>query len=144
MTATEAVFGPATSDSGWIVSGFTDYGVCPGSEYRRVEFLGGDFVLQFTDAALFQPEGVRQLFTYGWFGGIPGPTPGPPVSLDAGSTIQNVVDMYPGALIFGDDPLFGPTFRVEAGGAAQLWGQTTGPDPSDTILVITGGIGCGE
>ena len=137
-------FGPPTLDTNWLPGGGGPYGVCPGSVYRRVEFFAGDLVLQFTDAGYFAAEGERQFFAYNWYGGIPGPTPGPPLSLDAGATVQDIIDMYPDADILPDDPLFGPVFRVWSGGWEQLWGRVTGVDPSDTIINITGGVGCGE
>jgi hypothetical protein len=144
IAAVQTLFGPPTLDTNWIPGGGGPYGVCPGAEYRRVEFFAGDLVLQFTDAGYFAAEGQRQFFAYNWYGGAPGPTPGLPVSLDIGSTVQDIYDLYPDADVISDDALFGPVFRVSSGGWEQLWGRLTGVSPTDTIINVTGGVGCGE
>jgi hypothetical protein len=144
IAAFEARLGAPSLDSGWIPGGGGPYGVCPGTEYRRVEFLSGDLALQFTDAGYFAPEGVRQFYAYAWDGGTPGPTPGPPVSVDAGTTVQQILAMHPDAEIIPDDVFFGPVFRVQPGGWAQLWGRLTGTTGTDTVINLIGGVGCGE
>lgn len=140
----EDVFGAPTFDSGWIAGGFGDYGVCPGTDFRRVEFDGGDFVAHFADGDHFGPAGTRVFYFYAWYGGAPGPTPGPPASIDAGTQVGTLKSMYPGVELYDDDPFFGDTFRVTAAGSNQLWGTLTGITDGDQIIDVTGGLGCGE
>ena len=127
-----------TFDSGWVPA-VGDFGVCPGTEYRQVEFAGLE--LKFTDEALFQPAGTRHFFAWAYDGNPPGITPWP---LDVGATVADLQALYPAALLSGDDPLFGSTFRVDGAAGQQLWGRLTGTGPADTITYLTGGWGCGE
>ena len=128
-----------TFDSGWVAA-WGDYGVCPGNEYRQVEF--GGLILKFTDDAIFQPAGTRHFFSWAYDGNPPGVTP---ALLDVGITVADLQSLHPAALLFGDDPLYGSTFRVDGAAAGeQLWGTLTGIGPADTITYLTGGWGCGE
>lgn len=139
-----AIFGASTLDTGWIAGGFGDYGVCPGTNFRHVEFDGGDFVVQFADGDHFGPAGTRVFYYYAWYGGAPGPTPGPPASIDAGTTVQTLKTIWPSVEIYDDDPFFGYTYRVSGSGWNQLWGRLTGVSDSDQISSVSGGLGCGE
>ena len=143
IAAVEAYLGfPPTADTGWV--GNLVYGVCPGTTYRRVSFDGLD--LEFADAGYFGAGGsAPQFFTYRYTGSPPGITPGPPQSVDVGMTVAALQAMYPGVTLYPGDELFGPTFRVStASQYEQLWGQLTGNSATDTVLSVTGGIGCGE
>lgn len=144
LATVTAVFGASTFDTGWIAGGFGDYGVCPGSEFRRVEFEGGDFIVHFADGDHFGPAGTRAFYWYAWYGGAPGPTDGPPESIDTGTSVATLQAMWPGTQVFGDDPFYGDTFRYEGTGWNQLWGTLTGTTDADQIINVTGGLGCGE
>lgn len=144
LAVVTAVFGASSFDTGWIAGGFGDYGVCPGTEFRRVEFDGGDFVVHFADGDHFGPAGTRAFYWYAWYGGAPGPTNGPPDSIDSGTTVATLLSMWPGTMVFGDDPFFGDTFRYDGTGSNQLWGTLTGTTDADQIIHVTGGLGCGE
>jgi hypothetical protein len=140
----ETIFGAPTFDTGWIAGGFGDYGVCPGTEFRRVEFIDGEFVVHFADGNEFGPAGTRVFYYYAYSGGAPGPTLGPPSSIDAGTSVSDLQSIWPSVELFDDDPFFGSTYRVDAAGANQLWGRLTGTAPTDQIISVTGGRGCGE
>jgi hypothetical protein len=128
-----------TFDSGWVAAA-GDYGVCPGTEYRQVAF--GGLVLKFTDGDIFQPAGTRHFFGWAYDGSSPGITPSP---LDVGITVAALQALYPAAQLFGDDPLYGNTFRLDgAANGEQLWGVLTGAGAADTITYLAGGWGCGE
>lgn len=127
-----------TFDSGWGPS-WGDYGACPGTEYRQVEF--GGLTLMFTDAGYFASEGTRQFFAWSYDGTPPSITMG---SLDIGMTVADLQALYPAVIIYGGDPIFGDTFRVEGPGHEQLWGRLTGTGAGDTIIYLVGGTGCGE
>jgi hypothetical protein len=143
ITAVQAYLGFApTDDTGWV--GNLVFGVCPGTTFRRVTFDG--LQLEFADAGYFGAGGsAPQLFTYRYNGSPAGITPGPPHSIDVGITVAELTTMYPGVTLYPADEFFGPTFRVTtAVQYEQLWGQLTGLADTDTVLSITGGIGCGE
>jgi hypothetical protein len=128
-----------TFDSGWVAAA-GDYGVCPGTEYRQVEF--GGLALKFTDGDIFEPAGTRHFFAWAYDGSSPGITPS---ALDVGITVADLQALYPAAQLFGDDPLYGNTFLVDGPAEGeQLWGVITGVGAADTITYLTGGWGCGE
>jgi len=127
-----------TFDSNWGPA-WGDYGACPGTEYRQVEF--GGLTLMFTDAGYFAPEGTRQLFAWSYDGNPPGITMG---TLDIGMTVGDLQALYPAVTIYGGDPVFGDTFRVVGPGQEQLWGRLSGTGAGDTIEHLVGGVGCGE
>jgi len=127
-----------TFDSNWGAA-WGDYGACPGTKYRQVEF--GGLTLMFTDAGYFAPEGTRQFFAWSYDGDPPGITMG---TLDIGMTVADLQTLYPAVMIYGGDPIFGDTFRVEGPGQEQLWGRLTGTGAGDTIEYLVGGVGCGE
>jgi hypothetical protein len=114
-----------TFDSGWVAA---------------AEF--GGLVLKFTDGDIFQPAGTRHFFGWAYDGSSPGITPSP---LDVGITVAALQALYPAAQLFGDDPLYGNTFRLDgAANGEQLWGVLTGAGAADTITYLAGGWGCGE
>lgn len=128
-----------TFDSAWVAAA-GDFGICPGTEYRQVEF--GGLTLRFTDGDLFQPAGTRHFFAWAYDGD---PADITPALLDVGITVADLQALYPAVQLFGDDPLFGSTFRIDGPhNGEQLWGTLTGVGPADTIKYLTGGWGCGE
>jgi hypothetical protein len=139
--ATMALFlGPPTDDTGW-VSSFDTFGVCPGPNARQVGW--GELFLLFTDEGPF-PGGGPQFFSYSYRGSAPGPTPGPPESIDAGVTVDQVLAIWPTAVVTAGDEFFPPHFRVEQGAGEQLYGTLTGLSATDTVIEVYGGYGCGE
>ncbi|MBI5156997.1 MAG: hypothetical protein HZA58_03165 [Acidimicrobiia bacterium] len=137
-------FGAPSSDSGWLPGGFGDYGVCPGTRFRQMYYLGDTLMLMFSDVEYFTPGGVDNFIHYAYSGATP-ITLGPPVSIDVGNTVAELTTMWPAAVVDGSDPLFGEVFHVDPEpGFEYLFGTLTGTTPADTITYISGGVGCGE
>jgi hypothetical protein len=132
--------GPPTNDTGW-VNAFENFGVCPGPNARMVSW--GELHLLFTDEGPF-PGGGEQFFSYQYLGGDPGPTPGPPQSVDAGVTLDQVLDIWPTAVVMEGDEFFPPNFRAEEDLGELLYATLTGVSGADTVIDIYGGYGCGE
>jgi hypothetical protein len=140
VAAMALLLGPPTDDTGWVDS-FANFGVCPGPNARRTSW--GGLHLLFTDDGPFVGGGP-QFFSYSYLGGEPGPTPGPPESVDAGNSVDQVLAIWPGAELNPGDEFFGASFRVDLGGGEQLYGRLTGITGTDTVTEIYGGYGCGE
>ena len=139
--ATMTLFlGPPIDDTGW-VDAFDNFGVCPGPITRQVAW--GGLYLMFTDPGPFAGGGA-QFFSYFYVAGAPGPTPGPPQSVDAGTTVDEVLAIWPTAVISPADEFFAANFRVDLGGGHQLYGLLTGTTATDTVTEVYGGYGCGE
>jgi hypothetical protein len=144
MYAAELAFGPPSSDSGWLAGGFGDAGVCPGTEFRQMWYLGDTLMLMFSDADYFVGGGIRNFVFYSYSGAVP-VTAGPPDSIDVGTTVAELTAMWPGVTVAGDDPLFGNSFSYDPGtGFEYLFGALTGVASGDTITYLSGGVGCGE
>jgi hypothetical protein len=137
-------FGTPSRDSGWLAAGFGDYGVCPGTRFRQLFFLGDTLMLMFSDADFFTPGGVDNFIHYGYAGLTP-ITLGPPVSIDVGNTVAQLSSMWPGAVIDGEDPVYGSLFYFDPGpGYEYLFATLTGITPGDVARYVSGGVGCGE
>jgi hypothetical protein len=137
-------FGLPSSDTGWLPGGFGDYGVCPGSHFRQMRYLGDTLMLMFSDAEYFAAGGVDNFIHYAYSGATPA-TLGPPVSIDVGNTVAELTTMWPAVVVDGSDPMFGDIFYDDSGpGNDYLFGRLTGTTPADTIVYISGGVGCGE
>lgn len=140
------LFGPSTSDSGWLPGGFGDYGVCPGTQFRQVTF-GNSLMLMFSDVDYFVGGGVDNFVHYNYSSPTNTMlTAGPPASIDVGVTVAQLLTLWPTAVVEGDDPLYGNVFYYDPGAATfdYLFGTLTGTAPGDTIRYISGGVGCGE
>lgn len=137
-------FGEPSTDSGWLPGGFGDYGVCPGTNFRQVFFLGDTLMLMFSDVDYFVPGGIDNFIHYTYSGATP-LTAGPPASIDIGTTVAQATAMWPAAVVEGDDPLFGNVFVVRPDtGYEYLFARLTGTGAADTIVYVSGGVGCGE
>ncbi len=143
LAAVESYVGfPPTDDTGW-VDAATFAPVCPGPTVRLVEF--DNLLLLFADGGYFAPSGTEQFVSYLYFGGSPEILAGPPVSIDVGGTVEELLAMYPDADVIPDYGRFGPTFSIPSPvGGALLWGELTGVGLADEIVSIRGGIGCGD
>jgi hypothetical protein len=139
-----ALFGPPSSDSGWLAGGFGDRGVCPGDYFRQVYFLGDTLMLMFSDIDYFVAGGIDNFVHYAYSGVTP-ITAGPPDSIDIGTTVAEATAIWPGATVEGGDPLFGDVFYFDAGSSFyRLFARLTGTAPGDTIEYVAAGVGCGE
>jgi hypothetical protein len=128
-----------TLDSGWGPA-WGDYGACPGTEYRQVRF--GGLYLGFSDVDRVTPAGTREFIDWSYDGD---PQIDVLSGIDVGMTVADLQSLYPSVTLAYDDLWFGDVFRVEGPvSGQQLWGRLTGPNPGDTIIYLTGGIGCGE
>ncbi len=139
-------FGAISTDSGLLPGGFGDYGVCPGTQFRQVYFLGDTLMLMFSDVDYFSASGTQNFVHYTYYSpsGTTA-TDGPPTSIDLGNTVAQLQTMWPAVVIVDDDPLYGDMFTVEGGpGFDWLGGTLTGITATDTIEAIQGGVGCGE
>jgi hypothetical protein len=137
-----AIIGPPTVDSGWIDP--LSVGACPGTEFRHV--MWGDLDLQFSDQSSVT-SGRRHFFSYAYGPPLAGPgTPIAPAGLktDAGvgvgATVAELTGTYPAVVLNPGDDFGGPNFLVGDG----LAGFLTGVTPTDTVISILGGQGCGE
>jgi hypothetical protein len=137
----EALLGfAATDDTGWIPAEQVAP-VCPGPTVRIVEF--DNLGLLFADDGYFAPSGTEQFVEYWYYGNPPLIATGPPDGINVGSTIEDLLAVYPEAEIVPESDRLGPTFSVGAGGE-QLWGQLSGVATNDEIISIFGGVGCGD
>lgn len=136
----ESILGSPTHDTGWIDPVATG-AACTGTEIRYVTWR--DLSLFFTDQSTVA-SGLRHFAAYTY-----GPAAGAFVdpfglSIDGGVSVGDTVDellaIYPAALINDDQQLGGASFHIVDG----LTGFLTGITGSDTITTFVGGFGCGE
>ena len=133
------IIGAPTVDTGWVDP--LSVGACRGTEFRQVYW--GDLLLQFSDASNIT-TGRRHFFSY-----VYGPSFGPKITpaglktdagIGVGSTVAELQGTYPGVVINPGDEIGGPNFFVNGG----LAGFLTGVNPTDTVISVLGGQGCGE
>ena len=136
----ESIIGSPTHDSGWLSPADTG-ATCPGTEIRNVTW--GDLSLFFTDNSTVA-SGLRHFASYTY-----GPAAGAFVDpfglsveggISVGSTIDQLLAVYPSALITTDNQSASTVFQIVDG----LSGFLTGTTGSDTITSFVGGFGCGE
>jgi hypothetical protein len=133
-----SIIGPLTVDTNWVNP--QSFGACLGTEMRQVSW--GDLTLQFSDISNVT-SGRRHFFWYDY-----GPSFGATIApaglktdagIGVGSTVAELQATYPSAVV-GDDPIGGPNFTINDG----LAGFLTGVNPTDTVISVLGGTGCGE
>ncbi|MCE9621382.1 MAG: hypothetical protein K8R99_03440 [Actinomycetia bacterium] len=133
----QSILGSPTHDTGWIGTGGI---VCSGTEYRYVTW--GDLSLFLTDDSPYA-TGLRHFagYTYGPAGGAFIDPFG--LSIDGGVAVGDTVDellaIYPSALVTTDEELGGALFRI----VDALSGSLTGTGGGDTITSFAGGFACG-
>jgi hypothetical protein len=135
-----SILGSPTHDTGWfdpVASGVA----CPGTEIRHVTWR--DLALFFTDDSSVT-SGLRHFAAYTY-----GPAAGAFIdpfglAIDGGVSVGDTVDellaIYPAAMINDADELGGASFHIVDGLSGFLTGVTGG----DTITTFVGGFGCGE
>jgi len=134
-----SLLGAPNRDTGW-GSNVSDYGVCPGSRFRAV--VWGDLVLFFGDRSDYA-EGVDHF--WGWqYGPVTDQVaiPAGPATdglTTIGSTVSEILRVYPSAEIFNDD-VFGARFELEP----FLGGTLSDDGPNGKVQSLHGGIVCGE
>ena len=145
--AAEIRYGSPSSDTGWLPGGFGDYGVCPGTEFRQISYQSDTLTLMFSDVDYFVGGGVRNFIFYSYYSpSFTMLTDGPPASIDVGTTVTELLTIWPGATVVGDDPLFGPSFyyRPSDTGFEGIYGSLAGTAATDVVTFVSGGVGCGE
>lgn len=133
------IIGAPTVDTGWVDP--LSVGACPGTEFRRVYW--GDLLLQFSDQSSVT-TGRRHFFSY-----VYGPSFGPQITpaglktdagIGVGSTVAELQGTYPTVVVNPGDDFGGPNFFINGG----LAGFLSGVNPTDTVISVLGGQGCGE
>lgn len=132
--------GQPTADTGYVDP--FEFGVCSGTRARRV--FWGSLMLEFGDASAVD-AGRLHFYAYQYGTEDPaGLAPGTPEGLTTpeglafGSTVAELVELYPGATFLEADAFISPTFVVND----NLRGLLTGLSDLDTVTVITGGLPC--
>ena len=143
-----AAFGEPSKDTG-VVSSFSEYGTCPGSKLRALEFYGGALNVLFGDAvgpgitmyqwALVEPSEdtpkasalIGDVTTYDF--GV-GDTV---AELTAGVQGGADLEVSPG------DEVFGPSFTL-MDQSAGFFGFLTGTTDADAVEFVQAGEACGE
>jgi hypothetical protein len=133
--------GAPTADSGWIDAAGSPFGSCPGPRVRGVQW--GQLQLFFGDKTSVStvPEHFYS-YSYGAFTGQPAAPEGllTDTGFGLGSPLSSVRAAAPSVSVF-DDPVFGAGFSITAGG---LSGTLSDATDAGRVLVLYGGIGCGE
>jgi len=135
-----SIVGAPTSDSGWQDPAAIG-AACPGNEVRFVDW--NDLYLFFSDDSP-AASGVRHFAAFSY-----GPAFGPVLTpfglattagIGVGSTVAQLLAVYPTAVINPETEMGGATFLLDDG----LYGFVSGVTEADTITSFVGGIGCGE
>ncbi len=139
IAAVTAVLGSPTIDTGWI-----EDSICPAPTTRTVRW-NGLWMLFTTGDTDFWSGGVEHFFTF--YYSDPTPVIFTTEGIGLGSTVADLEAAYGGPLYdLADSPF------VEGEGLwsydlqtwTGLWGYTSGLNPTDTVIAINGGRGCGE
>jgi hypothetical protein len=145
-----AALGQPSRDTG-VGSSFSEYGTCPGSRLRVLEFGGGALRVLFGDV-----DGPG-LTLYQWAlstGGRADEVPRASALIGDVTTYEfgvgdTVAELRAGvqggaALVVNPgDELFGPSFRL-TDQSSGFFGLLTGTSDRDTVTEVQGGEGCGE
>jgi hypothetical protein len=133
--------GAPSADSGWVDALESPFGACSGPRVRGLQW--GQLQLLFGDQTSVSsvPEHFFY-FSYGAFTGQPVTPAGlhTEAGIALGSNLAQLRAAYPELTVF-EDPIFGAGFVVTQGG---LSGSLTDTTDAGAVLVLYGGIGCGE
>lgn len=145
----DAALGRPTTDTG-VTDSFSDYGTCPGTRLRALEYGGGALVVLFGDVS------GSALTMYSWsLTGRGTPSSVPAASAFVGDTATyefgvgtTVAELEDGARpatveVNPGDEVVRPSFRLQDQ-SSGFFGYLTGTDPQDTATFVLGGQGCGE
>jgi hypothetical protein len=135
------IVGPPTVDSGWVDAVDSPFGPCSGPRVRGVEW--GQLQMLFGDRT--SVSSTPEHFFHYSYGSFTAPSVSPAgLTTDTGlglrSTLGQFRAVYPDLTVF-DDPFYGPGFSVVRGGFS---GSLTDASDDGQVLVLYGGIGCGE
>lgn len=154
IAAFEAVFGPATDDTGWLDSltdGWEQFGVCPGPNVRGVRWgTATETSLQvlFTDSESdFWTEGVEHFFAYYYYDGSNPTGLMTPEGIGVDSSVGQLKAAYEGPDFTFEEAFFDPSqgfWQYKPAPWTGLWGYTTGIPDAFKVISVNGGRGCGE
>ncbi len=125
------IFGPPTTDSGWVTASSSPFGVCPGTEVRGVTY--GPLTVLFGDVA---GDGEQAFHTWDYSDNGLGDVYGlrTPSGIGLGSTQDDIAAAAADAEFF-EDEVFGETANFQQTYAALNDGDVT---------YLSGGASCGE
>ena len=137
ITYVTQLLGKPDSDSGYI-GPVSEFGSCPGTQVRGVRW--GDLLLMFGDESEVAKGRVHfYSWTYGPVQGI-APVPMGPVTdgdITLGSTVEEILKVYPAAEIFNDD-ILGMGFEINR----TLTGTLSNDSANGVVVSMTGGVAC--
>ena len=143
IAAITPILGAPSHDSGWI-DAFSGYGTCPGLLVRGVEW--GSFVTLYTQTeSEFAAEGVPHFFSYHYTSDDPHLETTEGVGIGSSNNTLETAHGGPSFVLtpwFFDESL--GFWSSDQFSSEQLWGISTGLNPTDTVSSINGGQGCGE
>lgn len=131
------LLGTPDSDSGYL-GPVSEFGSCSGTQVRGVRW--GDLLIMLgDDSEVAQGRVHFYSWTYGPVQGIApvplGPTTDGNITL--GSTVSEILKVYPTAEIFNDD-ILGMGFEIER----TLIGTLSNDSPDGVVISMTGGVAC--
>ena len=143
-----AALGEPTKDTG-VVSSFSEYGTCPGSRLRVLEFGGGALRVLFGDVigpgiTMYQWALVEQSPDVPQASALVGDVT--TYEFGVGDTVAELRAGVQGGAeleVSPGDEVFGPSFRL-TDQSSGFFGLLTGTADTDTVTQVQGGEGCGE
>ena len=137
--------GNPDNDTGWVPAdlGFLQ---CPGIRARVVTW--GSLTVFFSDGPTdWGPDGHEHLFSFAYSLPEDSSSPAGPElrtseGLKLGAVLSRASSIYGEASITTDHPADGTILEVDVPGPGYLRGIFSGPEPEDTLISISGGIGC--
>lgn len=150
--ALQASLGRATKDSG-VVSNESEYGTCPGTKLRALEFGGGALRVLFGDVE--RPGGPLTLFQWaltdkGDASVVPRATAfiskEDRLLVGIGTTVEELSASVPKAQLelIEAEGSFRPAFALSDGTTYGLFGSLSSTRPSGTVVFVLGGMDCRE
>ena len=137
ITYVTQLLGKPDSDSGYI-GPVSEFGSCSGTQVRGVRW--GDLLLMFGDESEVAQGRVHfYSWTYGPVQGV-APVPMGPVTdgdITLGSTVAEILNVYPTAEIFNDD-ILGMGFEINR----TLTGTLSNDSANGVVVSMTGGVAC--
>lgn len=121
----------------------SDYGVCPGTQVRIVEW--GGFTLLFTDGATPYAGGGSFTFFDWQLRDLGAATP--PMQTGSGVDLGDPlaeVRAAGDAVTAADDEILGAVFTITLAGGGEIRGSLTGTGDADTVTSLVAGSSCGE
>ncbi|MCW2679846.1 MAG: hypothetical protein JWM62_1247, partial [Frankiales bacterium] len=143
-----AALGEPSKDTG-VVSSFSEYGTCPGSTLRVLEFGGGALRVLFGDAigpgiTMYQWSLAKQSADVPQASALVGDVT--TYEFGVGDTLAELRAGVQGGAeltVNPGDEMFGPSFRL-SDQSSGFFGYLSGTGETDTVTEVQAGEGCGE